>query len=159
LLRNSVDTGLFIDDAGVSVPTLLLTLGLLVLIVACVNYANLATARAARRTREVGLRKALGADRAQIARQYLFEAGALTSVALVLALAAFRLAAPLLRAIAGVDVTPALFAGPQFWGFLGAVIAGVTLATARTRARAGARAAGARCALRANRSGRSARPC
>jgi putative ABC transport system permease protein len=127
LLGDSLDSGLFID-AGASVPATLLALGLLVLAVACVNYANLATARAARRTREVGLRKALGADGAQIAWQYLLEAGILTTAGLVLALAGFRLAAPLLRAIAGVDVTPALFAGIQFWGFLGAVIVGVTLA-------------------------------
>jgi putative ABC transport system permease protein len=128
LLGNAVDGGLFLEDAGMSVPLLLLVLGAMVLAVACVNYANLATARAARRTREVGLRKALGARRAQVALQYLLEAGVLTAVALVVALGVFLAARPLLARIMGADVAPALFSGAQIWVFLAVVIAGVTFA-------------------------------
>jgi len=128
VLGDGVDSGLFIEVGDLSIPGLLLALGSLVLVVACVNYANLATARAARRTREIGLRKALGADRAQIARQYLFEGGMLTAAALLLALAVYRLMGPLLESVVHVDVTPTLFAGSRFWVFLVAVTALVTVA-------------------------------
>src|SRR5690606_30897094 len=62
LLGNAVDGELFAFGGGdLSVAGVLMVLATVVLAVACVNYANLATARAARRVREVGLRKALGA--------------------------------------------------------------------------------------------------
>src|SRR5204862_6561873 len=75
LLGQSVNDGVFLSGVGMTVQNMLLTLGALVLGVACVNYANLATARAARRTREIGLRKGLGEDRAQDALQSHDEAG------------------------------------------------------------------------------------
>ena len=59
---------------------------LLVLILACINYTNLATARATRRMREIGVRKALGASRGLLIRQFLLESTGLVTVAFVLAL-------------------------------------------------------------------------
>jgi putative ABC transport system permease protein len=110
-----------------SVTTLLFALGMLVLIVACVNYANLATARAARRAREIGLRKVIGASRAQVMGQYFFEAGLLTAASLVIALAAVELTAPLLVRAVGIDMRLALFEGVGFWLFLAALLVSVTL--------------------------------
>ena len=57
----------------------------LVLLVSCLNYMNLATARALRRTREVGVRKAIGATRGQLVRQFLAESVVLTLAAYVAA--------------------------------------------------------------------------
>jgi putative ABC transport system permease protein len=54
-----------------------------ILIVACINYMNLATARAARRTRSVGIRKILGASRLQLGLQFLGEAVLFALIALV----------------------------------------------------------------------------
>ena len=68
---------------ALSITTVLFALGTLVLLVACVNYANLATARATRRAREIGLRKVIGARRTQLIVQYLSEAGILSAAALV----------------------------------------------------------------------------
>jgi putative ABC transport system permease protein len=93
-----------------------------------VNYANLATARAARRTREIGLRKALGAERAQVALQSLVEAGVLTVIAVVVAFTIVQVSMPLLRVLIGVDLSATLYEGAGFWAFLAAVIAVVTLA-------------------------------
>ncbi|HEX6998580.1 MAG TPA: ABC transporter permease [Gammaproteobacteria bacterium] len=68
LLRMAVDESLFSRHSGISITTILLLLGGLVLAVACVDFANLAAARAARRAREVGLRKTLGATTARVLR-------------------------------------------------------------------------------------------
>lgn len=60
-------------------------IGLFILITACVNFVNLATAQAIRRAKEVGVRKVLGSSRGQLVRQFLGETGVLTALAMVLA--------------------------------------------------------------------------
>jgi putative ABC transport system permease protein len=62
------------------------SVALLILIIACINYMNLATARSARRAKEVGLRKSLGSRRSEIAKQFFYESALMTSGALVLAI-------------------------------------------------------------------------
>lgn len=61
-------------------------IGLLILIIACVNYMNLSTARSMDRAREVGMRKVLGAVRKQLFYQFMGESVLITSLALLLAL-------------------------------------------------------------------------
>jgi putative ABC transport system permease protein len=115
-------------DTGLSFEAVLLLLGGLVLGVACVNYANLATARAARRVREIGVRKAIGAAPRQVAVQSLFEAGLLVSASLVAALAAFVVLQPLVKALLGAEVDGTFFASLEVWPALVALAAAVTLA-------------------------------
>lgn len=57
-----------------------------ILVIACINYMNLATARSARRAREVGLRKSLGSRRTEIAKQFMYESFLMTMGSLVLAI-------------------------------------------------------------------------
>lgn len=64
----------------------LLGIGLLVLIIACVNYINLVTARSANRMREVGVRKVAGAARTQLMGQFLGESILVTSLACLFAI-------------------------------------------------------------------------
>ena len=128
MLGDALNGGVFLSGVGMTVQNMLLTLGALVLAVACVNYANLATARAARRTREIGLRKALGAQRTQVALQSLVEAGVLTVSAVAVAFALVQAAMPLVPSVLGVDLSETLYEGVRFWVFLAAVIAVVTLA-------------------------------
>ena len=128
VFTNSADDKMVLGGTGVSISGLLLALGALVLGVACVNYANLATARAALRTREIGLRKALGAQRGQVAIQSLVEAGVLTLISVAVALAIVEATMPLLRRVLAADLAPILFSGSRFWLFLAVVIAVVTLA-------------------------------
>ena len=76
-------------------------IGLLVLGLACINYVNLATARALRRAREVGVRKTVGAGRGALIRQFLGESVLTAALALPLALGLAGAALPVVNRIAG----------------------------------------------------------
>ncbi|GAB4030460.1 ABC transporter permease [Spirosoma gilvum] len=80
-------------------PTLLWILGGLALVVilsACFNYTNLSMARAMRRFKEVGLRKAIGADKSQVRKQFLVESIMISLAAFVLSCVIFLVLRPLL---------------------------------------------------------------
>ncbi len=69
-------------------------IALFILFIACINYMNLATARSSVRAREVGMRKVVGATRAQLVGQFLSESILLTVVSLLFALGIVFLALP-----------------------------------------------------------------
>jgi putative ABC transport system permease protein len=127
LMIAQLDSQLLGSARVASITTLLFGLGVLVLLVACVNYANLATARAARRAREIGLRKVMGARRAQLVVQHLLEAGVLTATALAVAVAAVALIGPFVYEAVGVDMRAATAGDASFWLFVAALLIGVTL--------------------------------
>ena len=74
---------------------MLAAIGLILVVIACVNFTNLATARAVTRKREVGVRKVVGAHRPQLMVQFLTESLLLTCSALLIALALVELSLPL----------------------------------------------------------------
>ncbi len=69
-------------------------IALFALLIACFNFMNLSTARSAQRAKEVGLRKVIGADRAQLVGQFLGESVILSLIALAAALVLVALALP-----------------------------------------------------------------
>jgi putative ABC transport system permease protein len=77
-----------------------------ILLIACVNFMNLATARSAARVKEVGLRKVVGASRAQLVRQFLGESFLLTAFALALAVLVVVIALPAFNGLAGKALAP-----------------------------------------------------
>ncbi len=79
--------------------------GLLTLLVAIVNYVNLATARSNLRAREVAMRKVLGADRGALVRQFLGEAVLTVGVAALFGLILAELGLPLVNATGGLSLT------------------------------------------------------
>ena len=82
-------------DSPIQQIYILTAIGLIVVVIACVNFTNLATARAVTRNREVGVRKVVGAHRPQLMVQFLSESLLLTSAALLIALALVELCLPL----------------------------------------------------------------
>lgn len=63
------------------------SIAVLILIIACVNYINLATAKSLKRSKETGLRKVIGADRGQLLKLYITESIVLTSISVLIAFA------------------------------------------------------------------------
>jgi putative ABC transport system permease protein len=104
-------------------------IGLVTLLIALVNYVNLATARALDRSREVGVRKAVGAERKQLVAQFLAESALTILAAAVLAVALAAALVPLVNGLAGTRLTGASWMSPTFWAaFLGTLVVGTLLA-------------------------------
>lgn len=76
----------------------------MVLLIACINFTNLATARASQRAREVALRKVLGARRSQLVFQFLAESLLLSGLAFILAIAFVYAALPLYNSVLNRDL-------------------------------------------------------
>jgi putative ABC transport system permease protein len=118
-LNPDVPTGI----APVSDPRYAVILGviaLLVLLIACINFTTLAVGRSVERTREVGVRKALGAQRGQLMGQFWGEAALMTGLALVAGFGLAAFALPTFNDIAGrtLSLTPD---APLLLGALGLV--------------------------------------
>jgi putative ABC transport system permease protein len=73
----------------------------IILIIACVNYMNLSTARSSQRAKEVGMRKVVGASRREIIRQFLGESTMTAILALILGLFLVKIALPQFNAFLG----------------------------------------------------------
>lgn len=93
------------DMIGMPVIAVVSLLSFLVLVVACVNYTNLATAQSLGRSREVGMRKTMGATQKQLLGQFLVESLVIASIAMMFAIAALELLIPLFNNIANKSLT------------------------------------------------------
>lgn len=103
-------------------------LALLILFIACVNYVNLATARSARRSREVGMRKVLGADRAQIMRQFFGESALVAGIALLLGIGLAVLVLPVFSELANKTLSLDTLNNAKSWLSVAGLMALVTAA-------------------------------
>jgi len=98
-------------------------IALFILLIACINFMNLATARSANRAKEVGLRKVVGAKRKEIIRQFLGESFVYSFFSLLIALVLVELALPFFRSLSGIDLR--LSYASLSWlipGFLGLIL-------------------------------------
>ena len=80
-------------------------IGIFIMLIACVNFMNLTTARASHRWKEIGVRKTVGAKRMQLFSQFIFESTFLASIALILALLLDLLFVPLLNEWVGRELS------------------------------------------------------
>jgi len=91
-------------------------IGVFVLILACINFMNLATARSEKRAREVGIRKSIGSVRGQLVFQFLTESFLIVFNGFLLSLALVQLVLPLFNQVADKKMT-ILWTNPLFWLF------------------------------------------
>ncbi|HLX90690.1 MAG TPA: ABC transporter permease [Puia sp.] len=92
-------------------------LGLVVLLIACINFMNLSTARSEKRAKEVGVRKAVGSGRGKLINQFLSESMLIASFSFVLALGIVLIALPFFNRITDKDMSLQV-ANPIFWGIM-----------------------------------------
>ena len=105
--------------------------GLLILIIAWINYINLSTARATDRGKEIGVRKTNGATKGQLIFQFLFDALLINGIAAVIGLSVYQLSKPFLNSMAGIPESYALWSTPWFFPvFAGILLVGSLLSGA-----------------------------
>jgi putative ABC transport system permease protein len=122
--ENGKDNGGFIDYVH-----LFTLIGILVLLIACINFVNLTTARSEKRAKEVGVRKAIGSERKDLVLQFLTESALLTFIAFFIALIFVQIALVPFNTLTGGRIGIPFSSG-TFWGmaigcvFITAIAAG-----------------------------------
>lgn len=107
---------------GDAQPILFLSIiAIFIVVIAWVNYVNLATSRSLDRAREVGIRKVLGSLRSQLIRQFLFESIIINLLAVLLAIVFIAFALPSFYQISGIPKEVKIWDNQSIWLVLGAV--------------------------------------
>ncbi len=110
--ENGVNTGGFIKYVK-----LFAIFGLFILVIACINFMNLSTARSEKRAKEVGVRKAVGSGREQLIGQFLSESLLIAFLALLLALVIVFVSLPFFNTLTEKLMT-IQFGNPVFWAIM-----------------------------------------
>lgn len=103
-LLNSFDHGSQVGSKVIYV-NLFSLIAIFILIIACINFMNLATAKAAKRMKEVGIKKVVGANRKQLVFQFLSESIMLTLMAMIFALSAVWILLPQFNQLTGKEIS------------------------------------------------------
>ncbi|MEO6285620.1 MAG: ABC transporter permease [Dyadobacter sp.] len=112
------------DGGRIEYVRLFSLVAVFILLIACINFMNLATARSAKRAKEVGVRKVVGAMRSMLVGQFMGEAILLTIFSIVLAVLMVALVIPSFNVLTEKQITLPLYQ-PSFWG----ILAGLLLVT------------------------------
>ncbi|HWB27740.1 MAG TPA: FtsX-like permease family protein [Chitinophagaceae bacterium] len=102
--------------------SILIVIGVLIQLIACINFMNLSTARASKRAKEVGVRKVIGASRKDLVKQFLGESFLLSVLGVLIALPLLLIVLPYLNQITQADVQLSLFRNYNIWLTLAALI-------------------------------------
>ncbi|GAB2790262.1 ABC transporter permease [Rhabdobacter roseus] len=103
-----------LDGGRIEYVRLFSLVAVFILLIACINFMNLATARSQKRAKEVGVRKVVGAVRGALMGQFLSEALLLTGFAIVVAVGLVAVLLPAFNSLTGKQLTLP-FAEPVFW--------------------------------------------
>lgn len=88
---------------------ILSSIAFVILVIAGINFVNLATARSSDRAREVGIRKVMGSPRSQLIRQFLSESAFISLISLVIAIGIIQIVLPVFNNLAGKQLSMDLF--------------------------------------------------
>ena len=105
-----------------TVVYIFLSIAMLILLIACINFMNLSTIRAAERSKEVGLRKVLGALRNNLVWQFIGESVLLTTISCILSVALLLLVMPWYNQLLGYTLNASLNASPIYLFLVGIII-------------------------------------
>ncbi|MFI5193208.1 MAG: ABC transporter permease [Chitinophagales bacterium] len=111
--KNGVSVGGLIEDVW-----LVGIIGGFVLLLACINFMNLSTARSEKRAKEVGIRKTVGSGRSQLVSQFFFESTLISALAFAVSLLLASLLLNFFNEVAGKDIAIP-WNSPFFWGLCG----------------------------------------
>ncbi len=112
-LRSNLD-GEVEEPGKVAYIYIFSTIAVLILLIACLNFINLATARSSKRAKEVGLRKVVGAHKSHLVRQFLGETLFLIGIAFVIAIILAEIALPWFNDLSGKELNPFSLLNPVF---------------------------------------------
>jgi putative ABC transport system permease protein len=112
-------TGEFETNGDIASVYIFSAIALFLVLIACVNYMNLATARASTRTKEIGIRKTLGAIRSELVSQFLVESLVLSFVSLVLAVVLVEVLLPTFNFLTSKELTASYLKDPSLIGMMG----------------------------------------
>jgi len=107
--KNGVNTG-----GRIQYVWLFGIIGVFVLLLACINFMNLSTARSEKRAREVGIRKAIGSSRSQLAYQFFSESLLCVMISFAFSLLLVQLSLPFFNIVADKQMS-ILWTSPSFW--------------------------------------------
>jgi len=96
-------------NSDVSFVYIFTAVAILILIIACINFVNLSTAKSLKRSLEVGIRKVFGANKGMLFRQFISESILIVVISLILAIVLFNLALPVFNNLTDNNFTMGLF--------------------------------------------------
>lgn len=105
-----------------AVVYIFLSIAILILLIACINFMNLSTIRAAERSKEVGLRKVLGALRNNLIRQFIGESVLFTAISCILSVCLLILVMPWYNQLLGYSLTISWNTWPIYLFLIGVII-------------------------------------
>jgi len=102
------------DSGFIDYVRMFTLIGALVLLIACIDFINLSTARSEKRAREVGVRKAIGSQRRDLILQFLVESSLVTFISFLFSIVFVQLALPAFNALTGILIAIP-YGSPVFW--------------------------------------------
>lgn len=110
--------GEFEPNGSISYVYLFSGLAIFILLLACINFMNLSTARSGQRAKEVGIRKSLGSERSKLTTQFLMESVLLSFIALFISLFIVEITLPFFSELAGRSITSNYLSNPLLTLFI-----------------------------------------
>ena len=120
-------TGEFRTNGSIEYVTIFSALAIFILLLACINFMNLSTARSSKRAKEVGVRKTLGSGKFELSTQFFLESLVFSFVALGVGLVLVELTLPYFSELAGRSITSDYFSSISVFGLILAIVIGTGL--------------------------------